>query len=382
MIRTIHRESPAGLVSETDFVSVLRDIIADPVLSELLVADYEDVPLSFHNPTQTPGNRMVTVMSGTNGALVVRGTHGDAEWADNGVRMYSADTGELFDCADYVNLAAARFGFNYIVTAGHSGGGNKAMYCFLTCKPRGKYIVDECFSLDGQGFSSEFREKYSADLDSRAALIVGYAERRDFVNCLGFYADEPPLYFSGRRGETVLPGFPFGAPLPWFHLPDSLRNIDDRIIEQAEKSYISEAINALVTYVLTAPEYADKKKFLCDTLVTLMMTKTKTDKLKQADAIAVMIAAALEIAAKDSRFTELIKDVIKNEKRVIIATALMLFGDAAKWGESDIVKLIRAAFKKHTTVNFCNCDENCTHDIQNALYACYDPFKVFDEAVG
>jgi hypothetical protein len=383
MIRGIKHETPAGMISKTDFFSVLRDIIADRELSKLFMVDFYDVPLDYPKPDKTPGNRIVVFSDGGgNGAVVFRGTHGDAEWADNGRRMYSTDTRELFDCADFVNKTAARFAFNYIVTAGHSGGGNKAMYCYLTCKMRGDYTVDECFSLDGQGFSVEFKKKYGADLNARGADIVEYAERRDFVNCLGFYASTPPLYFSGKRGDTLLPEFPFGAPLPWFHLPDSLRNDDNQILDQAEKAYISEAINALVTFVLTDPDYRDKKQFLCDTLVTLMMTETKTNKFKQADAIAIMIAAALEISSTDSRFAALIKDVIKNEKRVIIATAIMLFGDITKWGESDMVKLVREAYKKHSAEEFCRCDDNCKNEISTALYSCDEHFKLFIPTVG
>jgi hypothetical protein len=369
MIRTVKHEKPSGLVSETDFFTVLRDIIADEKLSILRFIDYYDVPLEYNKTDKTPGNRIVVFADpDNNGIIVFRGTHGDAEWADNGARMYMTETRELLDCAGFVNESALRHGLKEIVTAGHSGGGNKSMYCFLTCKHDGRYTVNECFSLDGQGFSAEFLNKYHSDVAERGFEIVGYAERRDFVNCLGFYTAEKPLYFTGKRGNTVLPGYPFGAPLPWFHLPDSLRNIDGSIIDQAEISYISNAINALVTFVLTSPDYADKKRFLCDTLVTLMMTDTKTNKLKQADAIAVMVCAALEIASNNSGFTEMIKDVIRNEFRVILATSILLFGDVATWGESELLSLVKKAVKKHSKENFKDCKESCCDEICSALY--------------
>jgi hypothetical protein len=382
MIREVKKKSRDNLVSECNLFTVLSDIIIDEELSKLVLTDIYDVPLFYRGKNKTPGNRIITFSSGKNIAIVFRGTHGDAEWADNGARMYQTETRELLDCASYVNGIYTKYVPDHIVTAGHSGGGNKSMYCFLTCKIGGKYTVDECFSLDGQGFSSEFMTKYEENINERAEDIVGLAERRDFVNCLGFYAKNPPLYFSGWRGDTVLPSYPFGSPLPWFHLPDSLRNDDNEIINQAEKSCISEAINCLVTFVLVSPEYADKKKFLCDTLVTLMMDYTKTNKLKQADAIAVMLAAALEIASNHPEYKELIKDVIKNEKRVVIATAIMLFGEIVKWEESELLSNIKRLFNKHKNESFVKGNDECYHEITAALCESDNCFEHFMKNVG
>lgn len=382
MIHETKKKSPEELVSECDLFTVLQDIIKSETLAKLVLIDIYDVPLNFRGTDKTPGNRIVTFSSGKDFAIIFRGTHGDAEWADNGARMYQTETRELLDCAEYVNRIYTKYNPDVIVTAGHSGGGNKSMYCFLTCKTGGRFTVDECFSLDGQGFSTEFMNKYQENIKERAESIVGYAERRDFVNCLGFYAKNQPLYFTGIRGETLRPKYPVGSPLPWFHLPDSLRNHDDEIITQAEKSYISETINALVTFVLESPEYADKKKFLCDTLVTLMMEDTKADKIKQADAIAIMIVAALEIASVHPEFKSLIKDMISNEIRVIVATSVMLFGDVTKWGESELLSLVKKHFIKHKDEDFVKCTDECYHEITTALCESDNCFESFYQNVG
>jgi hypothetical protein len=379
MISKTHKESSVEYVSNTDLFIVLRDIITNENLSSLKLLDYYDVPLNNKKTDKTPGNRIVVFGNERKIAIIFRGTHGDAEWADNGLRMYQTETKELLDCAAFVNKTFIKFAPDYLMTAGHSGGGNKSMYCFLTCKLYGNYVVNDCFALDGQGFSTEFTEKYAEDLNARADKIIGYAERRDFVNCLGLYAKNPPLYFSGARGETVLTEYPFGSPLPWFHLPDSLRNSDDEIITQAENSYISETINALVTYLLTSPEYADKKAFLCDTIVTLMMDETKTNRLKQAEAIAVILAAALEIASQNNDFVSMIKNVIKYEKRVLLATAIMLFGDVTKWGESELLSLIKKTFHKHTSEKTSG---KCIGEINDALCECDVCFRVFTQNAG
>jgi hypothetical protein len=379
MIKNTRKESPVEYVSNTDLFTVLRDIITNKNLSSLKLLDYYDVPLNYKKNDKTPGNRIVVFGNERKIAVIFRGTHGDAEWADNGLRMYQAETKELLDCAAFVTKTFIKFTPDYLITAGHSGGGNKSMYSFLTCKLYGNYIVNDCFALDGQGFSTEFTAKYAEDIDARAEKIIGYAERRDFVNCLGLYAKNPPLYFTGVRGETVLTEYPFGSPLPWFHLPDSLRNSDNEIITQAENSYISETINALVTYLLTSPEYADKKKFLCDTLVTLMMDETKINREKQADAIATLLAAALEIASQNHNIVVMIKNVIKYEKRVLLATAIMLFGDAAKWGESELLPLIKTLFKKHRSEK---TTPECLNEINDALCECDNYFSIFSQNMG
>ncbi|MDR0974637.1 MAG: DUF2974 domain-containing protein [Ruminococcus sp.] len=382
MLRQTTKETPDEYVSNIDFSIVYRDIITNKNLSSLKLLDFYDVPLNYQKDDKTPGNRILVFGNGKKIAVVFRGTHGDAEWADNGARMYQTETKELLDCAAFVNRTFIKFAPDYLVTAGHSGGGNKSMYCFLTCKLYGNYTVNECFSLDGQGFSAEFTDKYSENIKERAEKIIGFAERRDFVNCLGFYALRPPLYFSGARGETILPDYLFGSPLPWFHLPDSLRNSDNEIMTQAEFSYISETINALVTYLLTAPEYADKKKFLCDTIVTLMMDETRKNRTKQAEAIAIILAAAVEIASANHDFVLMIKNIIKYEKRVILSTAIMLFGDITDWGESEFLALIKKMFKKHSSEDFCNSNDECKRELNNALCECDSGFKAFSLNVG
>jgi hypothetical protein len=232
--------------------------------------------------------------------------------------MYKADTVSALDSVNFVRETAKKSGVpvEAIGVAGHSGGGNKAMYAFITDN-----TASECFSLDGEGFSVPFTAKYADKIKKRAPQIVAYAERRDPVNGLGIMLAKP-LYFTGKRGEADLPRYPLGQPLPNFHIPDALRDDSGKIIEQAEISYLSEVVNRLTVYVLTAEKYSDKVQFLCDTLVTLMMTDTDTDCEDQADAILIMIEAALELRKDDQEFKELFADLFKYEDRMINATIL------------------------------------------------------------
>ncbi|MDR0992742.1 MAG: DUF2974 domain-containing protein [Ruminococcus sp.] len=312
-----------GMSADTDFHAVLRDIIEDPDLARLTITDFVDIPLGtpYHGaPFSMPGFRAVTFYDPKNkkAAVVFRGTYGDEEWADNGRRMYTADTQSAVDSVNYVKDTVAKSGVQVdkLGVAGHSGGGNKAMYVYITDD-----TADECFSLDGEGFSVPFYEKYRTKIIDRADKITSYAERRDPVNGLGIMLTIP-LYFSGARGETALPEYPFGQPLPNFHIPDALRNTDNKIIEQAEYSPLSEVINKLTTYVLQSDDSADKVPFICDNIVTLMMTEKEPDTEDQAEAIFLLVEAALRLCREDPEFKNLFAEFFRTEERMIHATML------------------------------------------------------------
>jgi hypothetical protein len=311
-----------GMSADTDFEAVLGDIIADPDLARLTMTDFIDIPPGTPYtgaPFTMPGFRAVTFYDPENkkAAVVFRGTYGDEEWADNGRRMYTADTQSAADSVNYVKQTAQKTGvpIEKMGVAGHSGGGNKAMYVYITDD-----TADECFSLDGEGFSVPFFDKYRTRIIERAEGIVAYAERRDPVNGLGLMLSVP-LYFSGKRGETLLPKYPFGQPLPNFHIPDALRNSDNRIIEQAEFSWLSEVINKLTEYILQN-ESPEKVKFICDNLVTLMMTEREADIEAQAEAVFLLVEAALNLCRRDPEFKHIFAGLFKNEERMIQATIL------------------------------------------------------------
>jgi hypothetical protein len=347
-------QNKPGMSADTDFDAVLNDIINDPELARLLITDFVDIPLGgvyAGTPGSMPGFRAVTFYDTKNktAAVVFRGTYGDAEWADNGRRMYKADTVSALDSVNYVRETAKKSGVpvKAIGVAGHSGGGNKAMYVFLTDN-----TAAECFSLDGEGFSVPFTEKYADKIKKRASQIVAYAERRDPVNGLGIMLSKP-LYFTGKRGDTDLPRYPLGQPLPNFHIPDALRDDDGKIIEQAEISYLSEVINRLTVYVLTAEKYSDKVQFLCDTLVSLMMTDSDTIAEEQAEAISIMVDAALELRKDDPEFKELFADLFKYEERMIHATIL------AAILKPNILERVKSKLKAKVAEPLEDFDRNC-----------------------
>lgn len=65
--------------------------------------------------------------------------------------------------------------------AGHSKGGNKAQYVTVLSDK-----VDRCISMDGQGFSQEFIDKYYAEIQKKGHCIKNYYLEGDFVSILMF----------------------------------------------------------------------------------------------------------------------------------------------------------------------------------------------------
>ena len=76
-------------------------------------------------------------------------------------RARSLRYGTPESCSDYIeNLP-----YDSITVAGHSKGGNKAQYVTVLSDK-----VDRCISMDGQGFSQEFIDKYYAEIQKERTL--------------------------------------------------------------------------------------------------------------------------------------------------------------------------------------------------------------------
>jgi len=180
--------------------------------------------------------------------------------------------------------------------------------------------------VDGQGFSRLFIEKNSDVIEKARLKITAIAERRDFVNSLGFYLKEP-LYYSGWRG-TVKEDCPYGQPLPYFHCPDALRlqtgNIGGTSSpgEIAQISYISKIINEFATYFLTVGKYGSNREETVLGLVSLMTGSGGGEKAVEALAQAALVF--FELAATSGSFRDDLGNMLIFEKEAAAATALMV----------------------------------------------------------
>ncbi len=144
--------------------------------------------------------------------VAYRGT-GEGRWHDNADGMTERSTEMQRAAAEYFDYVAQNYmqdayanGKSIIVT-GHSKGGNEAQYVMLASKYN--YMIDRCYSLDGQGFSKE-AVKYFKELLGEE----GYSEKlmqmysicgdNDYVHGLGMkIIPEENTYYLDCQFESI-----------------------------------------------------------------------------------------------------------------------------------------------------------------------------------
>lgn len=150
------------------WAAIIRQIKNDADLYSLDIVDKDDsVPALCFNDPDDPGHAVV----------VFEGTSGQDEWIDNAIGLGVSDTERQKDALDYIEDLP----YDDITVAGHSKGGNKAQYVTILSDK-----IDRCVSMDGQGFSQEFLDKYYAEIQEKGHCIKNYYLDGDFVNILMF----------------------------------------------------------------------------------------------------------------------------------------------------------------------------------------------------
>ena len=142
------------------------------------------------------------------GIVAFQGTLNGNEWVDNFEGLDQSDTDAQRKAKAYIDSLSD---YDGITVVGHSKGGNKAMYVTITCDN-----VDRCICYDGQGFSQEFMDKYSVEIQQNNSKITCYALGTDFVHLLLFpvpgtntiYMAEGNLIY-GVPGKGHYPEGPF-----------------------------------------------------------------------------------------------------------------------------------------------------------------------------
>lgn len=157
-----------GLISGKQWAAIIRQIQNDPELYSLDIAGKDDsVPAICFTDPNDPDSAVVAF----------KGTTGQKEWWDNGSGFGLSDTEKQKEALEYIeNLP-----YDSITVTGHSKGGNKAQYVTVLSDK-----VDRCISMDGQGFSQEFLDRYYAEIEKKGGSITNYYLDGDFVSILLF----------------------------------------------------------------------------------------------------------------------------------------------------------------------------------------------------
>lgn len=160
-LKTILDKMPQAVKRSENFKTVEAAVAANPrlggmrMISQSMRENYsEDLDLiiacAFQDPTD--GNIYVTY----------RGT-GDGKWVDNGIGIANESSQMQEEAAKYFdhvveNMVLGSPGRGKLIVTGHSKGGNEAQY--VTLNSEYGYLVDNCYSLDGQGFSEQAIEAF------------------------------------------------------------------------------------------------------------------------------------------------------------------------------------------------------------------------------
>lgn len=250
-----------GQMTREEWVTVLEAIKKDPQLMNLTlesgqvgyVYDKEgNIIVQREKPLEV-GARMATfVDSDKNATVVFRGTAGDFEWYDNGTGGYLSDTEMQKQALKYIESLP----YNNITVTGHSKGGNKAQYVGILSDK-----VDRVLSLDGQGFSKEFVEKYQDLIDKNRHKIISISAEGDYVNCLLIPVAGEFIYIDTEYQKDFLRN----------HSPGIVLDGTGQLRDPAEQGAIPKLINDLTIY-LNAHMIEPDRSYAMDGLLALLQS--------------------------------------------------------------------------------------------------------------
>ena len=232
----VNGENTPASMTKSQWVELLKSFLNnkenEAFLKDYTIQNYET------NDTDENGLRACCFVKESNGNVedvvaVFRGTSGGNEWKDD-LMMANAVSSEIMDdAAIYIKNLPKEYGDSITVT-GHSKGGNKAQYVTIVTDRIGR-----CVSFDGQGFSKEFLEFYSARIEERKSIITSISAEHDFVNSLLF-----PI-----AGDIKYIKADFDKEFGLNHCPNKVFNSNGELNEEVEQpAFLSRLISYLTKY--------------------------------------------------------------------------------------------------------------------------------------
>jgi len=209
---------------KSEWVNILDQIKSKPNLRELRIKNVYNY---------NSGMRVASFVDGENNATVVfRGTTTTKEWDDNGKGAYEYDTLEQIDALNYINSLS----FNDITVTGHSKGGNKAQYVTILSSK-----IIKCISVNGQGFSNEFINKYKEKIYENKSKIICINSKYDYVNCL----------FNSIEGECHYIETDFQINPLDYHKANILLDRNGNLRQKTNEATFSKIINYFSTSLIS-----------------------------------------------------------------------------------------------------------------------------------
>lgn len=234
-------------ISANEWVSMLRYMKGNQNIKSLnFVGTHENdegytMSMCFENPSE-PGSAIVAFKGSAKN-----------EWSDNVEGIRVTDTKAQMDAYDYIEGLS----YDNITVIGHSKGGNKAMYCTIRSEK-----VNRCVSMDGQGFSDKFMDKYAVQISKKANKITNVSYSADFVHVLMLQIPGSNQIYT-NEGSGV-------KSVPECHSPNSIfsfKKIEGKNMrvtgdfKECEESKSVQIIRGFTEYLIFS-EYPNKKKMI------------------------------------------------------------------------------------------------------------------------
>ena len=190
-------------MSYRDWLHVLDHAAATPELAQLVVDAFD---------IDDAGAKKILLADAWGNAYAIFGGTGAGEWVDNVEAAYEAESEQQRLALDWLRAEIAGHSYNNVVAAGHSKGGNKAMYIAV----RGGGQIDRAVAYDAQGFSHAFVEAYGPDILENTQKITQYSLDNDYVNgllsCIALHSRR--IYIDGSHVENPVA---YHSPYSMFH---------------------------------------------------------------------------------------------------------------------------------------------------------------------
>lgn len=312
-------------ISDVQYKALINHALQEPEVANLRVKDLTQPGTNG----QTSRNMTLVNDKTSDMYIVFKGTEGSTgEWGDNFKGLYESDTPDQKAANDYVNKMAEG-GDYHITVSGHSKGGNKAMYTAVT-NPN----VDECYSFDGQGFGSDFMNKYTSQIAANRAHIHAYNYEGDFVSALLYsIAGDVNFTRSGRDPEFR----------PENHAPMSLfsNSKDFKLDTSGEASDYWKTINNFSIWIMNNVP-ANQQKAVADLLGLCINDSGKAKEYIQQDPDA--FGALIAMLCEYPHTEDLIKQLVYSGKLSDVMASLIMHCLKSKNARSLLLDLLAKKF--------------------------------------
>lgn len=159
--------------------------------------------------------------------IVYRGT-GNGKWIDNAIGLFAEKTPIQENAKKFYDRVIEKHVIGSpnpkrVIVTGHSKGGNLAQYVTMASKYGD--LVDNCYSIDGQGFSKKaienFKNIWGENYNSQIEKMYSINGQNDYVDPLGYVIIPEDRTFFVRSNENVTGD---GVITQWHKLEHIMRN--------------------------------------------------------------------------------------------------------------------------------------------------------------